>query len=290
MAPNRKQLHNLELPTDSLGLDGLRSTVQSKFLPLTDPRSQTQLENLVSESQTEQQQQPSDYQSYWDWQTEDGIVDLLEKDLKKKSAAEAPVVVVDLFSASHIEANLIADSKKYSSSSVVDEPEHDDNNKIHHATIIRPQHASSESSSSYWDWSVNTSEYEEELANRLTSSTHIFQNLVKTRHQRQPVQPANDQYWTWETSADEVKKEEDDVDELALQQNYWTWRTTNVPTTLDGDDDVTIQQRNKAMAESDSYWEWTTPSEYNTLCDQPWVDSMKTVHAVVSSGKSYWDW
>eukprot|EP00529_Nitzschia_sp_RCC80_P029730 CAMPEP_0113484734 /NCGR_PEP_ID=MMETSP0014_2-20120614/24119_1 /TAXON_ID=2857 /ORGANISM="Nitzschia sp." /LENGTH=313 /DNA_ID=CAMNT_0000378355 /DNA_START=82 /DNA_END=1023 /DNA_ORIENTATION=- /assembly_acc=CAM_ASM_000159 len=313
MAPNRKQLQHVEFPSSSGGgLEGLRSTVQSKFLPLTDSRSQEQLSKLDAESETQQQeqlqQQHQEVASYWDWNTADDAVDILDQKIQTEEEAKAEVVV-DLFSASHIEANLIADAKKYALKKTPesDEPENDYHQRRRHVSVAtsaagitrKPQHeltsSSSQSSSSYWDWSINTSDYEEELAERLTSSTHVMKNLINTPYQKKnkgQEQNDDDHYWTWET---ETLQDEPSQQQVHNQKDsYWTWNATNVPSTLDyvvaDDDDVGRKQQNKRMAESDNYWEWTTSSELDKVCDEPWVDSMKTAQAVVSSGKSYWDW
>lgn len=292
MAPNRKHLQHCELPADSLDLERFRLTlVQSKFLPLTDPRSQEQLEQLDQEQQQQRLQQ-ADSQSYWEWTTDVDIVDVVDKKIQEKETSITNTV--DLFSIAHIEANLIADAKKYASSLLSDEPEHDNHHNHHHrhvsvsqSAVRRPQHernnADDSAASSYWDWSINTSEYEEELAQRLTSSTHIMKNLVKTHRNFN----SSEQYWTWETGALTI---DDDVLEKE-GRDYWTWNANVPPTTMDAE--VVIQnqhQRQQDAAESDAYWDSTTPSGLSKICDEPWCDSMKTAQAVLSSGKSYWDW
>lgn len=291
MAPNRKQLHHLDLPSDyncHVGLEGLRSTVQSKYLPLTDPRSQQQLhlqqqEDLeVSVDAVGEKQEA--VASYWEWPTEAVHV---EENAEVEEAIPLPgAVVIDLFSASHLEANLIAASQNHNHSA----ERHEDETDVVKPRMIVPQHH--KATESYWDWSADpVADEAEELAQRLTSSAHLIYNLktpkASQRSEGRTVLVGQEEhhgmYWTWEAQVPPTPPHHDVYEDPNHPlHDYWTWHFSDAAR----HDDVV----STTIAESDEYWEWNTAHDLDALCHEPWVDGIVTARVSVTTGKSYWDW
>jgi len=133
MPPNRK---SPALFTSSLELENLKIPLQAKFLPLTDPREIVQQhekkqkcvhQELRPDPKTEK---PTPAVSYWDWPSATVEEEKLD-------------AINELFSISHFESNLIADSirrEKYSTVQV-------------HLTKSKDKKEQIEEQESYWGWS-----------------------------------------------------------------------------------------------------------------------------------------
>jgi hypothetical protein len=220
MAPNRKNIVSLDLPAE---VEGLRNNIQSKYLPLTDPREQDQ-EQHQNEQLEVLQRQPNATDdasaSYWEWSTDTEVND--EEENK----------VAHLFSVQRIESNLIKDAQKYVTSPSNKVSEHDaywaDDSQIveKEQTPNKPQHVSD----CFWYWPANDKIYKEEVANKLTSCSNIESNLrsiVIAEGSSNTAKKEHDRFWTW--TSDESRHQIKDIPAHSLDPNpsfdYWTWDT-----------------------------------------------------------------
>ena len=213
MAPNRKNIAVLELPTDVAS----QLTVQPKFLPLTDPREQQQHEEARAEPQQQKPSAEIDSASYWDWpaDTEAAVQD-------KKPSME------HLFTTAHLEANLIKDSRSNAAaapSKLV--AAHDDywcddqqQEEEQQPTVsTQPQHHSNVED--YWMMPANRTAFKEQVAERLTSAAHMEDNLrvaaASAVDTPSHTNPAHDAYWTWNS--------EQQQGQIPAHDSYWQWDT-----------------------------------------------------------------
>mmetsp|Transcript_84 Transcript_84/g.197 ORF Transcript_84/g.197 Transcript_84/m.197 type:complete len:230 (+) Transcript_84:66-755(+) len=138
MPPNRKSPTIFE---NNYEFGSLHIPLQTKYLPLTDPREAGQ--QLEQEHQSFQQElitdpkkeKPATTASYWDWPSD-------------TAAEEKLAAVDDLFSTSRFESNLIADSTRR---------EKDTSLQVHVFTK-EDQEESTEERQCYWDWSNELSD------------------------------------------------------------------------------------------------------------------------------------
>lgn len=204
MAPNRKNVASLELPTDIV--EHLQNSIQPKFLPLTDPCEQQQHEELQGQSQ----QPVTDSASYWDWPAD-----------TKAAEEDKPSHMEYLFTTAHIEANLIKDAKKTAAVAATSNlaAAHDDywcdqvEEEEHVVSQTKPQH------DDYWMMPANRTEYREQVAERLTSTDHIEGNLsaAKTKSAPSNINTAQDNYWMWKAENESTQKPQINI--------YWQWNT-----------------------------------------------------------------
>ena len=231
MAPNVKQLFLLSQQLQDLEI------VQPKFLPLTDPREQEQRDELEQqwsskESSEHGELSSADTCSYWDWPAEE---------------VDEPSPVEDEFSASCIEANLIAEANKLrvkTNKKAVDiredscwdemveaeldssvDNDFDSESKAKSVTV--PQHEVS-----YWDWPVDTKKVmidsilQDEMARVQVSSESIQRRLViekirrmKENDETQQPDPAHDAYWAWKSPVVSPTS----LDASHPNFSYWDW-------------------------------------------------------------------
>mmetsp|Transcript_19948 Transcript_19948/g.35080 ORF Transcript_19948/g.35080 Transcript_19948/m.35080 type:complete len:274 (-) Transcript_19948:103-924(-) len=215
MAPNKKNIAVLELPA---GTAGLQSTIQAKFLPLTDPSEAQQHHGQQQETTQSRRQEAS--ASYWDWTSDTQAEEEAEK-------------VADLFSMTHIVSNMIKDGQQYVSSPANQVAAHDDywaenSNAAEEeaASTKGPQHESE----SFWYWPANQKVHEEEKAQRLTSTNNIESNLKNyvPPQERGSTKDTHDSYWTWDASSKATAKHEIPghvLDPTHPNYDYWTWNT-----------------------------------------------------------------
>lgn len=210
MAPNRKNVASLELP---IAEESWQNLVQSKFLPLTDPREQQQHEQL----QQKHQDFVTDSASYWDWPA----------DTQEEEKIDA------LFSTARIEANLIHDGKKYESSNGTQVVAHDDYwAENSHALAdddddvrsTKPQHESD----AYWLWPANRNLHKEQHAERLTSTSHIESNLgafqIPPQSSSSSTKQQHDIYWKWSAEPSRQQRKQH-LQQSSQSADYWTWNT-----------------------------------------------------------------
>jgi hypothetical protein len=274
MAPNRKNIVSLDLPAE---VEGLRNTVQAKYLPLTDPREQEQNQN--------EQVQPKATdasESYWEWPAD---TQAIEEEENK---------VAHIFSVQHIESNLIKDAQKYVSSPSNKMSEHDeywaDESQVvdeEQQTPKKPQHVSD----GFWYWPANEKIYKEEQAQRLTSTSNIESNLRSSVNRSEGSSNGNrkdhDGYWTWdESSQKRIKDIPSRTVDPSPSFDYWTWDTISpedekkkiIETILE-------EERIRQLLSSEHIEEQLRNSSFQL--------NNKESHAVlppVSATGGYWDW
>jgi hypothetical protein len=300
MAPNRKNVTCLVLPVNSSELQNLRTTVQAKFLPLTDPLEQQQHDQSQQQEQNRREQESD---SYWNW-TAEGDTNTEEE--------------ADLFSLSRIESNLIADATKYADNTVHQVVAHDDywagssvTGDDNESSTRKSQHEAAH----YWDWSANPEAYERDRAARLTSTAHIeanLQSLVRSESVHVHTQKEHhDSYWQWDS--DDIPTHV--LDPSHPNHDYWTWKVDGVPSTEEARKQKAIQailryeaarqlvctdriveslqeisqihdlsSSSATDVDSDSYWRWSESCSDSNLVD------CAAAPAVTTAGKGYWDW
>jgi hypothetical protein len=281
MAPNRKNVASLLESLSSNDLQNLQSTIQPKFLPLTDAR------------EAEQHQQPQQQQvkavesvSYWDWDA---------------NVVEEPV---DVLSTANIASNLIQ-----AAATVVSESQpvaaHDDYWADQSQPVVvvnKPQHVEC----SYWEWPAEQDSKKatidrilaEERAFHLVSAaateeTERSASPVFLLRQVQSHKESNDQYWAWESN----QVASHTMDASHPNANYWDWEEKTeehpfqalleyeaVRQMLTAENIVRQMQWTKVQEcatqnKSDDYWTWS--EHYG---DQYW-EAPKS--QAVSTG--YWD-
>jgi hypothetical protein len=269
MAPNRKNVVILDLPA---GKEGLQSTLQAKFLPLTDPREQKQHDQQM---ELQQQSHASESASYWDWSA----------DTKAEEEAEK---VADLFSLSHIVSNLIRDSQKYASAPSNQIAAHDDywadhsqEDKDRETVSSKPQHESD----SFWYWPANQKVYEEEKAFALTSAIYIESNLCRQTPVHASTSNLNEQhdsYWAWPSRSKEDSVNDPPAHRL-INDDYWVWETMTPE-----------EQKNKLIQ---SIMEYEAARELlsakhieDLLVHDSSLQHDRSAAPVITTASSYWDW
>jgi hypothetical protein len=295
MAPNRKS------PTCLVGsvlschdFHALHTTIDVKFLPLTNPLEQQHHEQQMQQQVQNQSVQESD--SYWNWTSDD-----VEEEEQ-----------YDIFSLARIEANLLADAAKCNSSTSHRVTAHgdywaDQEQQTESSYCKPPQHESA----SYWDWSASPQTYEANLAARLTSTRNIEANLnafvpsdpIQVHSQKEH----HDTYWHWQSQ--EVPTHVSDPSHP--HHDYWTWHAEDVPATKLENKQTVIQlilayeaarqvlctdRILKNLVEfnassscqkdpnSDSYWELR-----ESYGEDYWLDG-EAAPTLLSVGQGYWDW
>jgi len=288
MAPNRKNIASLVDVLSSSDLQSLQSTVQPKFLPLTDPSEQQQ--------HTEQKQQAPQHVesvSYWDWPADvaDEAVDVLSLSNIESNLVQATSVSV--------ESNLVAEHDSY----WADQAEE----STPTASVNKPQHVEA----SYWDWPAEQDMKKSTIDNILAeerafclvsgaTSEVIEKNSKPVSHsvQIESNKVCNDQYWTWGASGVAPHT----MDSSHPANSYWDWETTDekpdaikalleyeaVRQMLTADNLVKqiqsqqVSSASSANEGSDDYWSWS--EEYG---DRYWEAQQP---AVAATGQAYWDW
>ena len=295
MAPNRKQIDLLL--TTSVDLTLLQSTVQPKFLPLTHPKEEEQHLQRQRETTVQQQQPQEKSASYWDW------------------PADVPK---DLFSASHLESNLIKASEEVADivSNKINSENDDywaEESSASQQQIVatKPKHEVA----SYWDWRTTSEQeeqqatidaiIEEDNARRFVSAS--LDNVQATAADvAANTDASNDGYWSWESPVTASHLN----DASHPQANYWDWETTtesekkknmiaqfkayeHARQLLTSEHIVELLQKQQpiesvlaAPEKSDEYWTWS-----ESLGDVYWDESPVTKPSAVIAcgGAGYWD-
>ena len=287
MAPNKKQIAYL---TDSIADVDL--VVDSKFLPLTDPR-EAELQSTLQQRQ-QQQEQPIDG-SYWDWQPDEEV---LAEEKKESHAA--------LFSAERYEKNLIQDGQRGAASVIVvssdaDTAENDaywSEASAETANATKPQHHT------YWYAPADPREaliqaiVRDEADRKVVSADNIEQNLLRqarnllssTRSSGRQ-NPHYDDYWNFDTT----------LTDGAYSQAYWDWsegQDGQVQQLLSTDRLVENLKKMQTsspscsgnstarLASSDDYWSW---AEGVPLADDYWNWNAQSSTVAVGGAGGYWD-
>jgi len=306
MAPNRKNVSNLLSTLSSSDLASLQQSVQPKYLPLTHPQEESK--HLEQEQQQESapvvaKQPQTTSVSYWDWPTED-IKD------------EEEPAVVDLFSASRIEVNLIKSAAAQAEAESNTVADHDDywaeaseQDVQEEKEVIRaPQHLTD---ASYWEWSSDEKEatirsvLADEQARVQTSIESIERfetsNSRPTTSTKQvhSQKESNDSYWQWNST--KVASHVDDASHP--NASYWDWEATptakpasmvqsimeyeaarellKVSTIVQQLQQTTVSSCGATKASSDDYWNFS--EQYG---DEYWQEQRQA--SAVTTG--YWDW
>ena len=301
MAPNRKQVSQL-LSSSPVDFTSLQATVQPKFLPLTHPKEEQQhLERQQEQEKVVAQQQEASA-SYWDW------------------PADVPK---DLFSASHLESNLVKASEEIKEDTSNTNADNDDywaeeSSSSEQPVVTKPQHVVV-NVASYWDWPTTTEKeekqatidaiVEEDKARRFVSAS--LKNVQPSNNdpQQTTTHASNDGYWAWESPV----MASHTSDFTHPQANYWDWETPSddketvmknsmiaelqayehARQLLSSEHIVKLLQQQQQSTESvtattpsamsDDYWTWSEP-----LGDAYWDETPKA--AVACGGAGYWDW
>jgi hypothetical protein len=252
MAPNRKSLSALAQTLSLADLEGLQSTVQPKYLPLTHPATTPAAPEAVSQQSNADADADA---SYWEWSSEEDV----------------PTETVCILSTANIVSNLIQSSSSEQEETLA---EHDDywtegeqqqrvEEPVAAPSCSAPQHETA----SYWDWSV--AEEEE----------HVTRSAV----------PCSQSYWTWESSPSApvvVSTPNANAD-----SDYWGWETSPQDVAkLVLATSVLSQIKKQQQRHSDSYWTWTD-DHHEQYWLMPSTTSTTPAAAVAATGnKGYWEW
>mmetsp|Transcript_126085 Transcript_126085/g.353068 ORF Transcript_126085/g.353068 Transcript_126085/m.353068 type:complete len:259 (-) Transcript_126085:43-819(-) len=254
MAPNRKNVASLVGTLSNGDLTGLQETIQQKYLPLTDPKEQLQQAanepNAKPCSTTTSSKDTSTTVSYWDWPADAEV-------------KEVAATTDDLFSASHIEANLKKEAAKWSATVEQEETnlsmeEHEPKRQL---------------GTSYWDWvAEEDTKYAminrilaDERARLLVSGAAIeaMETAAAAAHPngaRPSSDRASDEYWGWNSSAEKISWDPSDGIQALLQyeearefltadnivKQLQQWNEPTKPTPL--------------VESSNEYWMWSHQS------------------------------
>eukprot|EP00980_Cylindrotheca_fusiformis_P013482 scaffold3437_cov113-Cylindrotheca_fusiformis.AAC.49 len=274
MPPNRR--HSSRIVDDTPVFD-----LQVKaFPPLTSEiESQSQRSHqknkggcIIQASHTKNMAYPNN--SYWDWPGVD--------EEEAKEAIVEQEKVVDLFSAAHIEANLVKDKAEAKADTVyaasVDE-EYWYVSNDERATTDRP---ASTAQSQYWDWPTQTPDekkqgaidnvMEEERVRQLLTATRIVQNIV--RHSANSVVTSNsnlssDRYWDWRAG------------DVCENDTYWNW-----PSSQEDLNKLLIQI---ILNEESLRHQFSIQHLESTLLATSALEKPAQVVASTGAGSAYWD-
>ena len=313
MAPNRKNVSTLLQSLSSSDLESLQaSVVQPKYLPLTHPSEQQEQQQQTTVPVVKAAPQQHASASYWDWPADDVV--------------EEEKVADDLFSASHIESNLIQAAAEASSEdeeatkNIVAEnddywaeaSEQDDEQEVVHA----PQHVLN---ASYWEWPTADEDKKQTMIDRIVQDerarTLVSSSLAtmattspKPTVQVGPQKESNDQYWQWDST--KVAPHVDDASHP--NANYWDWESeqpkkngSSIQAILDYEtarqlltassivkqlqqqpSSVTSAATFTTNPSSDGYWNFA--ERYG---DEYWQEQTPAmISATGNSHAGYWDW
>ena len=212
MPPNRK---NTGLFTSNAEYESLKIPIQSKYLPLTDLRSEVVTATSTAPAKVQQQQQQHHHQT----KLEDDVVSIHqpvavvveeEEDLTYSYwdiPSDIPVedekeeIINDLFSLAHIESNMITDSiviKKLEEESAT-------------TTTMKQQ----QEPESYWTWSNDT----DNDWNDTYYDNTIESKSVSVSSPDKDCEDCCQDYWAWESSSAVVDIDESDNNDYGVEED-----------------------------------------------------------------------
>jgi hypothetical protein len=185
MAPNRKSLTALAQTLSVFDLEGLQSTVQPKYLPLTHASVNTS--EAATTTPVSQQPNVADTCSYWEW------------------SADVETETVCVLSTANIVSNLIQASSAAAVTSSEQETlsENDDywtegEQSVEQAKPVTPS-APQHESASYWEWPAKDTSVPSSKSYWAWESTPVAAEYTEQ-------EAADADYWAWEASSQDVAK------------------------------------------------------------------------------------
>jgi hypothetical protein len=279
MPPNRK---NTGLFTSNAEYESLKIPIQSKYLPLTDPRSEVATATSTAPAKLQQQQHHHQTKlkddvlsiqqlvaavveeeedltySYWDIPSDIPVEDEKEE------------VIDDLFSLTHIESNLITDSTTIK------------NLEEESTTTTLKQHQEPES---YWTWSNDT----DKDWNDTYYDNTIESKLVSVSTPGKHCQDCCQDYWAWESSSAVVDIDESDNSDYGDEEDDVVMMMAATIKSTSTNNDVDVDRRKQLAIRNVLTKSWRKHKHLpEPEPEQPATAACTTTTA--STSEHYWHW